>query len=118
MRTDWPNIAYLVQFVSDDQKIASIAIQIARKVLDSAGRTKIIIYCRKIQLIKAISSWLGCSAYFADIADKEEKDEIVQGWREEGGAIVATNAFGAGLDVPDVRLVIYVDLPKTFRDFV
>jgi len=50
----------------------------ARKALDLAGRTKIIIYCRKIQLTKAISSRLGCSAYFADIADKEEKNEIIQ----------------------------------------
>ena len=83
MRTDRPNIAYSVQFVSDYQKIASTAIQMARKALDSAGRTKIIIYCRKIQLTKAISSQLGCRAYFADVADKEEKDEIVRGWREK-----------------------------------
>jgi superfamily II DNA helicase RecQ len=118
MPTDRPNIAYSVRLVSNHQAIPAIAIQIARKALASEARTKIIIYCLAIRTTKLVSSRLGCRAYFADVADKEEKDQIVRGWREQGGAIVATNALGAGLDVPDVRLIIHVDLPKTLRDFV
>ena len=31
---------------------------------------------------------------------------------------MATSALGAGIDIPDVRLVVYVRLPQSLRDFV
>jgi hypothetical protein len=36
---------------------------------------------------------------------------------EEGGAICATNALGVGVDIPDVRLIIYAGLLRSLRDF-
>ncbi len=32
--------------------------------------------------------------------------------------IVATSALGAGVDIPDVRLVVHIGLPRSLRDFV
>jgi ATP-dependent helicase YprA (DUF1998 family) len=36
---------------------------------------------------------------------------------EEGGAIYATNTLGVGVDIPDVRLIIYAGLPRSLWDF-
>ncbi|KAH6957504.1 hypothetical protein DER45DRAFT_487842 [Fusarium avenaceum] len=40
------------------------------------------------------------------------------GNRHEGGLIVATNALGMGMDVPDVRLVVHAGMPRQLRNFV
>ncbi|WKT38183.1 Helicase, C-terminal [Fusarium oxysporum f. sp. vasinfectum] len=55
-----------------------------------------------------------------DIEEGKAKriDEWMAGNRDEGGLIVATNALGMGMDVPDVRLVVHAGMPRQLRNFV
>lgn len=52
--------------------------------------------------------------YHAGMSDKERK-EVQNEWSENGGIIVATCAFGMGIDRPDVRFVLHAGLPGSIE---
>ena len=75
-----------------------------------------IVYVRSRKRTKVIADWLqsvGISAtfYHAGI-DAKTRDERQKLWMDgKIKVIVATNAFGMGIDKPDVRVVVHMDLP-------
>lgn len=61
----------------------------------------------------------GISATFYHAGlDSKLKEERQQLWKTNGVRVmVATNAFGMGIDKPDVRIVVHVDLPPTLEEY-
>ncbi|MDE6109273.1 MAG: RecQ family ATP-dependent DNA helicase [Muribaculaceae bacterium] len=60
---------------------------------------------------------IGADYYHAGL-DPQLKSERQDAWREgRTRVIVATNAFGMGIDKPDVRLVVHFDLPSTLEEY-
>ena len=56
-----------------------------------------------------MSGALDCQAYYRDVGNAQVKDEIRKAWQSgDGRVVVATNAFGLGIDQPDVRVVVHV----------
>lgn len=81
-----------------------------------------IVYVRSRKRTKIIADWLqsaGISASFYHAGlDAKTRDYRQQMWMEGRiKVIVATNAFGMGIDKPDVRLVIHLDLPDTLEAY-
>ncbi|KAK4158619.1 hypothetical protein QBC43DRAFT_294902 [Cladorrhinum sp. PSN259] len=105
-----------------------MAVTIVREVTARSAETeaststnrpiRIILYCRRVAYAEEVAERLGCGVYHSRVAGKDEKSGIVRRWVEAGGAIVATCALGAGIDIPDVRLVVHVGIPSSLRDFV
>ena len=56
--------------------------------------------------------------FFSEIDRVEGKAQKLKGWIETGRLIVATNAIGIGLDVPDVRGVVHTGAPRRLWDYV
>ncbi|KAK4158625.1 hypothetical protein QBC43DRAFT_305289 [Cladorrhinum sp. PSN259] len=79
---------------------------------------QVILYCQRVARAEEVAGRLGCDVYHSRVAGKDEKSGVVRRWVEAGGAIVATCALGAGIDIPDVRLVVHVGIPSSLRDFV
>lgn len=81
-----------------------------------------IVYVRSRKRTKIIADWLqsaGISAtfYHAGI-DAKTRDERQKLWMDGRiKVIVATNAFGMGIDKPDVRVVIHMDLPDSLEAY-
>jgi len=81
-----------------------------------------IVYVRSRKRTKIIADWLqsvGISAtfYHAGI-DAKTRDDRQRQWMDgKIKVIVATNAFGMGIDKPDVRLVIHIDLPDSLEAY-
>lgn len=66
----------------------------------------------------AVAAELCCAAYHSESGTSEERLAVVRQWKVSGGPIVATSALGSGIDIPDIRLVIHIGLPRSLRDFV
>lgn len=114
------NLTYVVR---ESNKKADEIVHILSRVPGSA-----IVYVRNRQRTQEIAAYLqekGISAdfYHAGLSTKErsEKQEAwKRGERQEAKGIrvmVCTNAFGMGIDKPDVRMVIHHDLPDTIEAY-
>ena len=108
------NLAYMKYF-SDDKK--NFLIRILRKNKESA-----IIYVRNRQITNELSSFLNqqgfsSTSYHGGLS-VEEKNKRLSFWKlDDIQIMVATNAFGMGIDKPDVRTVIHWDLPPSLEDY-
>lgn len=104
------NLAYVVRHTEDKE---SELLHILQRV-DGSG----IVYTRNRKKTKEISQFLNrnhitATFYHAGLND-ETKDSRQKAWlKGEFRVMVATNAFGMGIDKPDVRLVIHVDVPDS-----
>ena len=81
-----------------------------------------IVYARSRQRTKEYAEMLlkaGISATFYHAGlDTSVKDERQQAWQEDRiRVMVATNAFGMGIDKPDVRVVIHIDCPDSIEAY-
>lgn len=81
-----------------------------------------IVYARSRKKTKEIAEYLinaGISAtYYHAGLDSGLKDERQTLWQRGGVRVmVATNAFGMGIDKPDVRVVIHYDLPPSLEEY-
>ena len=102
------NLAYIVRHTSN--KSAEL-IHILNNVKGSA-----IVYVRSRQRTKEYADTLngtGISAtYYHAGLENAEKDKRQKAWQEDQVRVmVATNAFGMGIDKPNVRCVIHIDCP-------
>jgi ATP-dependent DNA helicase RecQ len=108
------NLSYVVRHT--EEKVAEL-IHILRSVPGTA-----IVYVRSRQRTKQISDELNRAGIHADfyhaglyVEDKEDKQNK---WTsDECRVMVATNAFGMGIDKPDVRLVVHVDVPNSLEEY-
>lgn len=81
-----------------------------------------IVYCLSRRRVEETAGWLqqeGFTAlpYHAGLPSAERSASQSRFLREEGVIIVATIAFGMGIDKPDVRFVAHLDLPKTIEAY-
>jgi ATP-dependent DNA helicase RecQ len=81
-----------------------------------------IVYCVSRKKVEDTAAWLASKriaafAYHAGM-DAESRREIQRRFqRDDGVVIVATIAFGMGIDKPDVRFVAHLDLPKSLEAY-
>ena len=108
MSFDRENLAYLVKHTEDKTGEVSRLVQQIR----GSG----IIYVRNRKKSRELAEHLngaGVTANFYHAGlNHETRDERQQGWAgDRFRVMVATNAFGMGIDKPDVRFVVHMDLP-------
>ncbi len=81
-----------------------------------------IVYVRTRKRTKELADWLNrqgvrALAYHAGLPFKDRADRQTSWIRNQVRVVVATNAFGMGIDKPDVRSVIHYDLPATLEAY-
>jgi len=109
-----PNLSYSVFKV--DSKINKI-IEVLRKVPGSS-----IVYCKSRKRAKEISELLRLQNISADFyhagLPQEERNRKQEEWiSNKIRVIVCTNAFGMGIDKPDVKTVIHADVPDCLENY-
>ncbi|AOV16282.1 ATP-dependent DNA helicase RecQ [Acidihalobacter aeolianus] len=114
---DRPNIRYRIAEAGGDAR---------RRLLDfireehpgEAG----IVYCLSRKRVEAVAEWLcehGLNAlpYHAGLSAELRQTHQARFLREEGLIMVATIAFGMGIDKPDVRFVAHLNLPRSVEAY-
>lgn len=113
---DRPNIRYTI--VEKDDARA----QLLRFLRDEHEGDAGIVYCQSRKKVEETAAWLdgeGFTAlpYHAGLDAAVRKRNQDRFLREEGLVMVATIAFGMGIDKPDVRFVAHLDLPKNIEAY-
>ena len=108
------NLSYIVRNDFDKER------QLLRVLGNTVGSA--VVYVRSRRRTREIADMLvssGISAdyYHAGLAP-EDKNEKQARWKgDEVRVMVATNAFGMGIDKPDVRVVVHFDLPGSLEEY-
>lgn len=111
-----PNLYYEVR-----QKTSDVDNQIVRFIKQHSGKSGII-YCLSRKKVEELAehlkvNFIRAAAYHAgldsDVRSKTQDDFLM----ERIDVIVATIAFGMGIDKPDVRFVIHYDIPKSLEGY-
>ena len=111
-----PKLSYSVLATEDKQRRL---LEVLRGI--GPGKTGIV-YARTRRQTEDTATWLvqqgvPAAAYHAGLA-AEQRTRIQQGWlTDKTRIIVATNAFGMGIDKPDVRAVVHLDAPATLEAY-
>jgi ATP-dependent DNA helicase RecQ len=113
---DRPNIRYTV--VEKDEPKKQLLAWLRDEHEGDAG----IVYCQTRKKVEDTAAWLaeqGLSAlpYHAGLDSELRRRHQDRFLREEGIVMVATIAFGMGIDKPDVRFVAHLDLPKNIEGY-
>jgi ATP-dependent DNA helicase RecQ len=112
---DRPNIRYMVQSKLDAKR------QLLEFLSAHKGDSGIV-YCMARKKTESTADWLvaeGFDAlpYHAGLAAKTRSENQRRFLSDEGVVIVATIAFGMGIDKPDVRFIAHLDLPKSMESY-
>jgi ATP-dependent DNA helicase RecQ len=113
---DRPNISYTIVEKTDPTR--QLLQFIEREHAGEAG----IVYCQSRKRVEALAATL-CGhgipalAYHAGLDAAVRQQHQDRFLREEGLVMVATIAFGMGIDKPDVRFVAHVDMPKNIESY-
>ena len=113
---DRPNIRYTIGLKHNAKQ------QLQQFLTEQHRNDAGIIYCLSRKKTEDIAFWLqgqGFNAlpYHAGLDAKTRSNHQSRFLREESIIIVATVAFGMGIDKPDVRFVAHLDLPKTVESY-
>lgn len=113
---DRPNIQYRIQqkLNARNQLLAFLN----KEQQGSAG----VIYCLSRKKVEELAAWLSTKGfqalpYHAGMANEDKQQNQARFLREESIIIVATIAFGMGIDKPDVRFVVHMDMPKSVESY-
>ncbi|WP_297521673.1 DNA helicase RecQ [uncultured Clostridium sp.] len=106
-----------ISVLNEDDKLSFISSQV-RENEDKAG----IIYCNTTKEVDALHLYLNERGFYAskyhgkmDYKDKNKNQE--EFLKEDSNLIVATNAFGMGIDKSNVRYVIHSSIPKNIESY-
>ena len=113
---DRPNIRYRIVLKQNAKQ------QVLNFILDEHADETGIVYCLSRKKVDATAQWLkskGINAlpYHAGMSAAQRQTNQHQFLMQEGIVIVATIAFGMGIDKPNVRFVAHLDLPKSIEAY-
>jgi ATP-dependent DNA helicase RecQ len=113
---DRPNIRYTIVEKDDPRR------QLLRFLRDEHEGDAGIVYCQTRKKVEETAAWLadeGLNAlpYHAGLDAGLRRRHQDRFLREDGIVMVATIAFGMGIDKPDVRFVAHLDLPKNIEGY-
>ncbi|WP_163144694.1 ATP-dependent DNA helicase RecQ, partial [Arhodomonas sp. KWT] len=113
---DRPNIRYRVRTKERARQ------QILEFIRDAHPGESGIIYCMSRRATEDVAEWLmardvNALPYHAGLPASLRETHQRRFLREDGIVMVATVAFGMGIDKPDVRFVVHMDLPKSLEAY-
>ena len=113
---DRPNINYTICEAKNSKK------QLLNFIIENHKHDSGIVYCNSRQKVEDIADFLrgqglNAHSYHAGMNQKLRSQNLEKFSRQDKIIIVATVAFGMGIDKPDVRFVAHINLPKNIEGY-
>nr|WP_208300184.1 DNA helicase RecQ [Aquabacterium sp. A08] len=117
---DRPNIRYLI--AEKKEALQQLLRFIEREHSGPDGHDAGVVYCQSRRKVEDVAAQLAAHGlralpYHAGLDAKLRQRHQDRFLREEGLIMVATVAFGMGIDKPDVRFVAHLDMPKNIEGY-
>ncbi len=116
---DRPNIRYRIRHSNGGNSARE---QLLRFIREEHANDAGIVYCLSRKRVDEVAVWLSANglsalAYHAGLSTEVRAANQTRFLNEEGVIIVATIAFGMGIDKPNVRFVAHLNLPKSVEAY-
>lgn len=116
------NLTFKVKTTTKKTKATDILDTIGN-ILPNEGKSGSIVYCSTRRNTEKLANFLiergFAAAHFHARLKPEKKIEVQEMFRNgELRVVVATNAFGMGIDKPDIRLVVHADIPGSLENYL
>lgn len=113
---DRPNITYTITEAHQARN------QLWNFIQDNHQHDAGIVYCLSRKKVDATAAWLSekgriALPYHAGLSQQTRQNHLQRFLREDAVIIVATIAFGMGIDKPDVRFVAHLSLPRSIEAY-
>ncbi len=114
---DRPSLSFEVREIGDEKAQVKRLLRLVRKIQGS-----VIIYCSTIRMVEALAGalpvlGLKVGMYHGKMGKAERDSAQLAFMRNNPRIMVATNAFGLGVDKPDIRAVIHYNLPGSLEQY-
>lgn len=116
------NLAFDVRPTTKNSKLADV-LSVIEELLPADGRSGAVVYCASRAETERVAAFLKSqsldAAHFHAGLSADDKQAIQEKFRiGELRVIAATNAFGMGIDKPDIRLVVHADIPGSLENYL
>lgn len=116
------NLTFEVRPTTRTTKLADI-VSVIEQGLPSHGRSGAVVYCSSRKATEKVAEFLKSqgmdAAHFHAGLSSDDKQDIQERFRVgDLRVIAATNAFGMGIDKPDIRLVVHADIPGSLENYL
>lgn len=116
------NLAFDVRPTTRNSKLTDV-LSVIEEFLPSEGRSGAVVYCASRKETERVAEFLksqGLDAeHFHAGLGADDKQAVQERFRVgELRVIAATNAFGMGIDKPDIRLVVHADIPGSLENYL
>jgi ATP-dependent DNA helicase RecQ len=113
---DRPNIRYAIELKSEPRR------QLLHFIRSSHAQDSGIVYCLSRKQVEETAEWLSAQGmrampYHAGLPAEVRARNQERFLREDNVVMVATIAFGMGIDKPDVRFVVHLTIPKNIEAY-
>ena len=107
------NISYST--VRIKKKADESVIKLIKRKLEQYKENKMMVYGNNIKRMKKITSKLEYKAYYREIKNKKKMFKRIR--KRKYRLIIIINALKLEIDITDIRIMIYMDIPRRLRDF-
>lgn len=116
------NLAFEVRPTNKASKLSDV-MKVLDALLPAEGRSGAVVYCSSRKETERVAEFLKSqgvdAAHFHAGMSADDKQVVQEQFRVgELRVIAATNAFGMGIDKPDIRLVVHADIPGSLENYL
>ncbi|MFD0981157.1 RecQ family ATP-dependent DNA helicase [Tropicimonas aquimaris] len=116
------NLSFEIIPTDKGKKLGDV-VKVLEEVLPRSGTSGAIVYCSTRSATERVAAFLkergfAAAHYHAGLKPEEKHDVQMAFANGDLRVIAATNAFGMGIDKPDIRLVVHADIPGSLENYL
>lgn len=116
------NLSFEIVPTNKGKKLGDV-LAVLKEALPKTGSSGAIIYCSTRSATERVAAFLlergfAAAHYHAGLKPEQKRDVQKQFAEGDLRVIAATNAFGMGIDKPDIRLVVHADIPGSLENYL